>query len=573
MPDTGKPEFGWVRERTEIAAREGNVASAGDRVQLGGSHRKLPSRGKLLGAAEGKTHLKISVRLRSRVDASTADDRIMALGAQKPSRRRYLSREEYASRHGVDPVDVAKVEAFAKEHGLTVHRVHTGSRIVKLEGTVAAFSTAFGVKLNKVKRGTRELRVREGAILIPASLKDTIVGVHGLDNRAVARPHFPARRKQSKQAKRKRESVSALPVPEVARLYNYPSHLSGEGQCIALIELNMLDKKGRVSGTGFKRSDIATFFKKFGLPIPEIVSVGVDGGGNKPGKSKSDGEVVLDIEVAGAVAPGAKIAIYFAPNTTNGFIDAVNAAVHDKVRRPSIISISWGWAEDELPGAFIDGMNEAFRAAAALGITICAAAGDFGSAGMQSHWDGKPHVEFPSSSPLVLACGGTTLEAANGKIKREIVWNQGARRGAGGGGVSNIFPLPPYQKKIKAPKSPDRFKGRGVPDVAANADRSGYQAFLNGRSRPGGGTSAVAPLMAGLIARINEHLVQRCGKTAGFINPLIYKAAGNAVFRDITTGNNDLHGNLAGKYRARVGWDPCSGLGVADGAKLLKLLS
>jgi kumamolisin len=549
------------------------VASAGDRVQLEGSHRKLPLRGKLLGAAEGHGKIKISIRLRSRAAATMADDRIMALGAQKPSRRHYLSREEYAAQHGADPADVAKVETFAQEHGLTVQRVHTSSRIIKLQGTIAAFSAAFGVKLRQVEHRNRVFRVREGAILVPAGLREIIVGVHGLDNRSVARSHFRTRQKQNKQAKRKSDSDRALPVPEVARLYNYPSGLKGDGQCIALIELNMLDRKGRVNGTGFKRSDIATFFKKFGLPVPEIVSVGVDGGGNKPGKSKSDGEVVLDIEVAGAVAPGAKIAIYFAPNTTNGFIDAVNAAVHDKVHRPSIISISWGWSEDELPDAFLDGMNDAFRAAAALGITVCTSAGDYGSAGMESHWDGKPHVEFPSSSPLVLACGGTTLEASNGKIKREIVWNQGARRGAGGGGISNIFPLPPYQKKIKPPKSPNRFEGRGVPDVAGNADRSGYQAFLNGRSRPGGGTSAVAPLMAGLIARINEHLVQRSGKTAGFINPLIYKAAGNSVFRDITTGNNDLHGNLAGKYRARVGWDPCSGLGVADGAKLLKLLS
>jgi kumamolisin len=552
------------------------MASKGKRAELAGSFRKLPLRSKLVGPAQSDEHIEVSVRLRSKGGGGVTDHQIMALGAQAPSRRHYLSREEFSSRHGADPADVAKIDAFAHEHGLTVSRVHLGSRIIKLKGTIAAFNAAFGVELSKIKHGNEVFRGRRGAIFIPAELKKIISGVHGLDNRPMAQSHFRMHPRKKKGANRGKARDHTLAVTDVARLYNYPPKLTGKGQCIALIEFNILDKKGRVSGTGFKNSDIAAFFKRTGIPAPEIVSVGVDGGANRPGKSRTDEEVVGDIEVAGATAPGAKIAVYFAPNTPNGFIDAVKAAVHDTARRPSVISISWGEAEELLTPMFFDALNEAFRDAAALGITVCVASGDYGSTGMAAGaWDGKPHAEFPASSPFVLACGGTKLESSNGKITRETVWNQGPRRGAGGGGISSHFRLPAYQKKVDAPKSPSGFKGRGVPDVAGNAARvTGYQVVFNGRVRSGGGTSAVAPLMAGLIALINEHLVDKSGKTAGFINPLIYAAGGHAAFRDITEGNNDLHGSLAGKYTARVGgWDACSGIGVANGAKLLQLLS
>jgi kumamolisin len=557
------------------------MVSKGKRAELAGSLRKLPFRSKLVGPAQSDAQIEVSVRLRSKRGGSITDRQIMELGARSPSRRQYLSREELAARHGADPADVAKIDAFAHEHGLTVTSVHLSSRIIKLKGTIAAFNSAFGVKLSKIKRGTEVFRGRKGSILVPAKLHGIITGVHGLDDRSVARPYFRMHSgKKKKGANRGNARDRSLAVTDVARLYNHPAKLTGKGQCIALIELNTLDKKGRVSGTGFKSSDIAAFFKRIGIPAPEIVSVGVDGGANRPGKSSTDEEVVGDIEVAGAIAPGAKIAVYFAPSTTKGFIDAVNAAVHDAVRRPSIISISWGTTEDPdgqpPPGMFFDALNEAFRDAAAMGITVCVASGDYGSAGMApADWDGRPHTEFPASSPFVLACGGTKLESSNGKIKRETVWNEGPRRGAGGGGISSHFRLPAYQKKVDAPKTPNGFKGRGVPDVAGNADRAtGYQLVFNGRVHSGGGTSAVAPLMAGLIALINEHLVKESGKTSGFVNPLIYAAGSKSAFRDISEGNNDLHGNLAGKYTARAGsWDACSGIGVADGAKLLRLLS
>jgi kumamolisin len=329
-----------------------------------------------------------------------------------------------------------------------------------------------------------------------------------------------------------------------------------------------------VTGAGYKATDLAAYFKQAGIREPSITSVSVDGGANKPGHSDADGEVVLDIEVAGAVAPGAKIAVYFAPNTTNGFIDAVKAAAHDTTRKPSVISISWGGPEDpDSAQQFLDGLNEAIRDATAMGVTVCIASGDSGSADMAQNWDGRPHADFPASSPFALGCGGTKLAAANRSVEDEVVWNEGPQGGAGGGGVSIYFSQPPYQSGAEVPQSPANATGRGVPDVAGDADpESGYQILLNGKMTIIGGTSAVAPLMAGLLALINEATTKKFGKTVGLINPLIYAANAKSAFRDITQGNNDLYGTLHGLYEAAVGWDPCSGLGVPIGTNLLQVL-
>ena len=488
------------------------------------------------------------------------------------------------------PDDIAQVAAFAHDHGLTVSGSHRGQRTVKLTGPVEAFNAAFGTTLQIYRSKNGTYRGRTGSLTIPAALADVIVGVHGLDNRPVASPHFRvsapvtaagARGRTRSRGKQPRPGRTRGPAPrnaadgslsvvDIARLYNFPSGLTGAGQCIALIELNDLDANGKVTGTGYKSSDIVAFFQKLGLPVPQVVSVGVDGGVNLPGHSDADGEVVLDIEVAGGAAPGATIAVYFAPNTTQGFIDAIKAAAHDATLKPSVISISWGGPEDEggqVPQQFIVGMNEAMQEAAAMGVTVLCAAGDSGSADVaRAGWDGKPHADFPASSQLAIACGGTKLTGSTGAtptIQSEVVWNEGSRGGAGGGGVSTVMPLPSWQSKSKVPKNPKGRTGRGVPDVAGNADpKTGYQIVLDAKSQVFGGTSAVAPLFAALFARINQRLASAAsGKAAGYVNPLLYGTAATA-FRDITSGNNDVYGTLRGKYTAGKGWDACTGLGV-----------
>lgn len=475
-----------------------------------------------------------------------------------------VSRSDYARQYGADPAVVKQVEAFGAAYDLTLVESDLARRSVLLRGTVHQVEQAFGVSLSNYQTADGiEFRGRTGIINVPAELVDNIEGVFGLDDRPQAKAHFQIYKSiKSIEAAGaggsmapRATSVSYTP-PQLAQLYNYPTGVTGKGQCIAIIEL----------GGGFRTADITTYFKSLGLKPPTVVAVSVDGGHNAPSTADgADGEVMLDIDVAGGIAPGAKIVVYFAPNTDQGFLDAITTAMHDTKNKPSVISISWGAPESAWTPQALTSFDQAFQAAAALGITVCAAAGDTGSD--DSVGDGKAHVDFPSSSPYVLACGGTKLLAADNKITSEVVWHE-SKTSATGGGISDAFDLPSYQSSSKVPPSVnDKTRvGRGVPDVAAVADpATGYAVRVDGANYIIGGTSAVAPLMAGLIALIN----QQRGKPVGYIHPAIY--ANPPVFRDITQGDNStVTGNKG--YSAATGWDACTGLGVPDGKKLAEVL-
>ncbi|MGD0623671.1 MAG: S53 family peptidase, partial [Thermodesulfobacteriota bacterium] len=318
--------------------------------------------------------------------------------------------------------------------------------------------------------------------------------------------------------------------------------------------------------------DLKAYFGQPGISMPVVKARSVDGGHNQPTGDPNgpDGEVMLDIEVAGAVASGAKIVVYFAPNTDAGFLDAITTAIHDTLNKPSVVSISWGAAESDWTNQAMQAMDNAFQDAAALGVTVCCAAGDNGSTDGIN--DGRLHVDFPASSPYALACGGTRLEGSGGTITKEIVWNEGVSGGATGGGVSDVFDLPEWQANADIPPSanPGGRIGRGVPDVAGDADPvTGYQVLVDGKQFTIGGTSAVAPLWAGLVALLNQKL----GHSVGYLNPGIYGLlSSSGVFQDISAGNNDITGKN-GPYPAHSGWDACTGWGSPDGAKLLSALS
>jgi len=301
------------------------------------------------------------------------------------------------------------------------------------------------------------------------------------------------------------------------------------------------------------------------LTSPSVEAVSVDGSTNAPiGQPDGpDGEVMLDLEVSGALVPKAHLAVYFAPNTDRGFYDAVSAAVHDAARHPVAVSISWGGPEASWTRQAMKAMDALFADAAAMGVTITCASGDNGSADGET--DGSAHADFPSSSPNAIACGGTRLTAktADGAVESEVAWNDGRGRGATGGGISDVFPLPTWQagRGVPASANPGGRVGRGVPDVAADADpATGYRVRVDGADMVFGGTSAVAPLWAALAVRLGQQL----GAPTGFLNPLLYAAPASA-FRDITSGSN-------GAYRAKRGWDACTGLGSALGSALLDAL-
>jgi kumamolisin len=538
----------------------------------------------VVGEVNPKDLLTVTVHLRRSSAPGEIQAHALKLSRSAPRDRKYLSREEFVAKHGADPADLTKIAAFAHEHGLTVVESSRAKCSVKLSGTIEALTAAFRVELHKFKKANLIYRGRIGSVSVPEELSQIVVGVQGFDNRPVAKPHYRHRQKppEGPRATPKNAQDGSFSPLDVAQLYNFPPGLDGTGQCIALIELNDLDPNtNQVTGAGFNPADLQTFFSNLNLPTPQVVALSTDGGTNMPGPDpNADGEVTLDIEVAGAIAPGAKIAVYFAPNTAQGFVDALAQAVHDTENSPSVVSISWGGPEDFEAQQLLDGLEQALQDAATLGITVCCAAGDNGSADMAVNdptnpWDGAPHTDFPASSPFALACGGTRLTGSGTTITNEQVWNEGVQGGAGGGGISNKFARPDYQATLNLPASPTGNNGRGVPDISGDADPStGYQIFLAGNPGVIGGTSAVAPLWAGLIARINQRLVSIGSKPVGFLNPFIYGSSviNAGIFHDIVSGTNDITGTLSGLYSAGPGWDAASGLGTPDGAKLLQAL-
>ena len=516
---------------------------------IGSDKQPLPG-ARSIGPADPKERLEVSVVVRRRGSAALADrvERIATGGAEL-----HLSREDFAQQFGADPADIGRVRAFATSHGLAVVQEDAARRTVVLSGTVTQFNSAFGVNLERFEHDGGSYRGRTGPIHLPDALQGIVEAVLGLDDRPQAKTHFRVLDQSGIAGSRAASTATTFLPTQLAALYDFPQG-TGHGACIGIIEL----------GGGYRPADLQTYFKRVGVALPTVSTASVDHGKNQPtGQANGpDGEVMLDIEVAGAIAPAAKLVVYFAPNTDAGFLDAVTTAIHDATNKPSVISISWGGPESSWTQQAMTSFDQAFQAAATMGITVCVASGDDGSSDGVS--GGGNHVDFPSSSPHALACGGTSLKAASGKITSEVVWNDGASGGAGGGGVSATFALPTWQQGIKTTdshgaKSP--LQKRGVPDVSGDADpQTGYSVRVDGTDAVFGGTSAVAPLWAGLIARINA---AKGTSTVGYINAKLYKNP--AAFNDIKQGNN-------GNFSAASGWDACTGLGSPDGKKVSKIV-
>jgi kumamolisin len=323
-------------------------------------------------------------------------------------------------------------------------------------------------------------------------------------------------------------AVHAWSVPAVCGLYNWPTGLPGRGK-IGIVEL----------GGGWVHQDMLAFFSRVHQTPPKITDISVDGTANAPGTSGADVEVALDIEIAGAayhIATGqpADITVLWAQDIASAVLKGTNLGL-------DVISISWGADEAMWGHAAALAMDQAAFVATANGTVVLAASGDNNSG------DGSPgaNVDLPAGCPHVIGCGGTRLTRSF-----ETVWNDGPSEGTGGG-FSMFFPMPTWQ--IGAPNGP----GRMVPDVTGNADpNTGYHIVSGGQDIVVGGTSAVAPLYAGLVAA--------CGAKRGFITPRLW--ANPAAFRDIVVGND-------GQWSALVGPDPCSGLGSPHATRLAALLS
>ena len=541
------------------------------RVQLPGSNREAVPGAVRTGDAPSSDLVHLTVVLKRREPDAKPE-------AADADGGRSVALAEHAQ---ADPQAAAAVEKYLTDSGLTVESADAARRTVRASGPVSAANAAFGVTLGKYTADGQTYRGREGAVHVPERLADSIEAVLGLDNRIQAHtrlkrgdeipeaelPDVDAHGASLLHSEAQRAAGDITPQPlwpaQVAELYDFPSDLDGSGVTVGIIEL----------GGGYTDADLSAYFAKVNVPAPEVVSVSVGTGSNQPG-GDADGEVLLDIEVCGAIAHGAKLVVYFSDPSDRGFFDAISGAVHDSENRPSVISISWGGAEDNWTGQSQAAFDGVLADAAALGITVLAASGDHGAGDGGS--DGKVHVDFPAASSHVVGCGGTTLSGSGDAISSEVVWNDGDGW-AGGGGISRHDGVPSWQRDPLPKNLTTGGQGRGVPDIAGNADiTSGFITLVDGKWGPVGGTSAVAPLYAGLFALIN----QQVGTPVGPVLARLYALSDEqrpSVFRDVTSGDNSVPNSQFGPattgYSATAGWDACTGLGSIRGQGLLALLA
>jgi kumamolisin len=529
-------------------------------MKLDKSERRAGAGVRLVGPADPAETLTVSVRVHRRPGAPPLPD--ASRGGM------ILNHDQFARVYGAADEDMDRVARFGAAHGLQEAERSVPRRTVVLAGTVQQMNDAFAVDLGTYTSLGETYRGREGAVHVPAELIDVVEGVFGLDNRRVAYraavgigPVLPKPPPPPPPS-----TATPLTPPQVARLYQFPS-VSAAGQTIGLLEFGY---------GGYSVSDIELSMAPFGLNVPNIIPVAT--GGMTIGAAEPAMEQTLDIVVAASVAQGANIAVYFAPWSEQGFVDAVTTAVHDNANNPSVLSISYGLAE--LSGlwsqAAMEAISATFQEAAGLGITVLVASGDsgsdFGAGG------GIARVGYPASDPYVTACGGTWIHNVQGSSFEESTWPQT------GGGVSDVFDLPTWQAFAGVPPSANGNGriGRGVPDVAGNAaPQSGYNIVLDGKPpQPIGGTSAVAPLYAGLVAMINASLTTRneVETRVGYLNPSLYSAGMQSAFRDVADGVSNatpqgLDGAPGPGYTSGPGWDACTGLGSINGSELLALLS
>ena len=541
-------------------------SSAKKMVEVPNSGHQLPVGSKALGKTNGRRWLEVTVGVHP--IAKLPD--LSALDNKLPADRTYMTRKQLADKYGSDPKSVKAIEAFARDHHLVVTRNEPTSARMGLAGTVDDINAAFGVTLldyDHPKLG--EFHARTGPVQVPPEVASAITGVFGLNNHRVLRRALHSTRHVAPSMATK--SRAWFIPSELGSVYNFPN-AKAQQQCIGLLEF----------GGGVDTSDVTNYFDQINQPAPSVTVVAMDGVSTDPGADPgSTQEVMLDVDVAGALGGGAKLAVYFSTFDEKGLVDALSAVINNSTNDPSVVSISWGWDENQSfnnsgviwSPAAITHCNASFLAAAQLGITTCVSTGDDGSEAQMQ--DGRAHVNFPASSPYVLAVGGTTLhvhKGVNGATQlTEVVWNDGPGSGTGGG-VSDITPVPTWQAgKVLPSINPGHFAGRAIPDVAANADpNTGYLTMSGGKMGVVGGTSASTPLWASLIARVNASL----GARVGNFNALLYSKFGpGGVLRDITEGDNDTDGLLEGQYAAGPGWDACTGWGCPDGAKLLGALT
>ncbi|MGO9891078.1 MAG: protease pro-enzyme activation domain-containing protein, partial [Solirubrobacteraceae bacterium] len=530
----------------------------------------------------------------------------------------YLPAGAFSSLFGPAPSTVREARAVLRSAGLRVGAVSGNGLLVSFTGPAARVAAAFHTQLGRyeVASGRRAV-ANDSPLRLPAALAPFVQAVIGLDTLTAPGSALELHTDSAKRATdmkkakvgaasptgqvcRAAESAannnSGLTDAQIASAYGldglYATGDTGVGQTIAIYELEP-----------FRTKDISAFDTcYFGATaaarmLARLHTVAVQGGDpTGPGSGESE----LDIEDISALAPGATLEVYEAPNNNDGYLANFNQIIQDDSAK--LVTSSWFSGCETAVATEEPGLeqveNTLFEQAAAQGQTVLEAAGDAGSDGCAHNSDAPAHpllsLSDPASQPYVLAVGGTTINDAT-QPPNEQAWNDGASGGGGGGGISAMWPAPAWQAASKVPGIDDtsvltraeHVSGgdfcqsqpglttstlcREVPDVSADADEytGAVTVDLGGRWTTVGGTSSAAPLWAAMLAEIDATPSCVAHKGTGFVAPLLYQVASvpaeyAASFNDITVSNNDVFGGNDGLYPATKGYDMASGLGSPE---------
>lgn len=579
------------------------MARQNESQPIPGSERPQIKGSTLLGRIEAQEIITIAITVRQKPGSKEIPG-LDYWQSTPPDKRVYVSQEDFFERHGADRAEVDRIADYLKDRGFRVLEQHAGRRRILAEGTAEQMDAALGVRLNRYRAPERkapphaqrkegdarpfgdhresahEYRGFEGQVRLPANLVELVEAVIGLDNRKVGRPAGTGTGDPP--------GASYLTPLKIAQDYNFPTN-SAAGQTIGIFE-------DASAGAAYLHSDVSAYVAALGVPAPSLTDIPLLGYANNSALvvNPPTGAVLecnIDVCIAATSGQGANINVYFTDDSELGwdtFFDRTTFPLAGD-NAPSVLTASWvpSLSDDSgsignysVGGTFANNLHSKLKTAAARGITVFMAIGDWGSE--NDVGDGKCHVSYPNGDPFVTACGGTILGSSNptppGALY-EYTWSDGnvlsspfqSWSGAfyyesTGGGVSDQFPRPPYQVHAGiAPISKnDGGIRRGLPDVAGMVAMTGF--VIGGVGNQSGyGTSAVAPLYAGLLATINAFL----GRNTGFLNPTLYKY-GARICNDIRVGNNDSsYPPDALFYTAGVGWDACTGWGSINGRRLL----
>lgn len=516
----------------------------------------LPAHAVLLGHTKGVQPMTIVIALKP---SQNLPSYVHQLDSLPPSQRHYLTPSQFQAEFGSPAA--TSLAHYLSGKGLKT-TVMGGGLVVTATGTETAVSHAFGVGFSNFRAnikgfGNRTFyRANQGPTL-PAQFAPFVTSVSGMSDSPVVHPTLVRASgpgvgsSQTQYPDSGGTPMDYLPV-DIHAAYNvnavYQDGYTGSNQTVAIMTL-----------ASFNPADTRYFWNNTALPTtPNLHVIHVNWPGNQPNTSGYQ-ESVLDSSESGAMAPGATINEYvgYTPSFAD-MLQTFQAIV--SANTASVISSSWGAAEDQVPSDYMNALNDVFMQAAAQGQTILQASGD--TAAYADTSSSSPTVLFPASSPYVTATGGTSLYLVNDSRTAETAWTYNPVLGWGsGGGYSSVYKEPAWQLNAAISDAP---RMRGVPDVALNADpTTGYQIYYGGTWNNGyGGTSFAAPEWAGFSALMDQALGTRMGNENTLLYSLALTSAYPNAMYDITQGNN-------GAYSAGTGWDPVTGWGTPNMAGML----